>query len=383
MRHLMSALSILVLALVLGCGPTSSQPAAPKPHAPGGSDGSDAGAGTPAVPGCDPADPDANADQDGDGYSIAQGDCDDCNPTVNPGAIQVPGDATDYACNGMPGVVAACDGALAGLRDAASLAKALDQCDPRFFLSAMLVGPSDARARKVVPRFGQAMALLSNGIAADKSDADFDANVEEDPGTELSVSNSYANPLPALVGAAGCSQSQPATVNDYTELVVKLKAPSNANSFSFDFQFFSAEYPVWVCTEFNDEFLVLQESAAEFATPTNIAFDQQKNPVTVNNGFFAVCTNDPSKLETQHCTHPVSGISGTGFEDPPLGPGGSIPGGSTGWLTTTSPVSPGESVTLHFIIFDEGDHVLDSAALIDNFRWGVSVVQTPVTAPIQ
>ena len=48
------------------------------------------------------------------------------------------------------------------------------------------------------------------------------------------------------------------------ELVVTLKAPTNANSFSFDFQFFSAEYPQYVCTEFNDEFLVMQESQSEF-----------------------------------------------------------------------------------------------------------------------
>ncbi len=39
-------------------------------------------------------------------------------------------------------------------------------------------------------------------------------------------------------------------------------------------------------------------------------------------------------------------------------------------------------MTLHFIIFDEGDHILDSAALIDNFRWGTSVVTTPTTGPI-
>jgi len=180
-------------------------------------------------------------------------------------------------------------------------------------------------------------------------------------------------------------------VNDYTELVVQLKAPTNANSFSFDFQFFSAEYPVWVCTEFNDEFLVLQESHAEFSSPSNIAFDMQKHPITVNNGFFTVCTNDNTKPQTQHCARPVSDIGGTGFDDPPIPdpfdpappPDANIPGGSTGWLTTTSPITPGEEVTLHFIVFDEGDHVLDSAALIDHFRWGTSVVPTPSTTPIQ
>ncbi|HUS66698.1 MAG TPA: choice-of-anchor L domain-containing protein [Kofleriaceae bacterium] len=354
MRPFTCALSLLFI----GCGPTTRFG-----NPPGG----------PAA-----SDPNRDRDGDGDGYTPAQGDCNDDNRSINPGAIQVPGDATDYACNGMAGVVSACDGALAGSRDPASLTRAFDACDPRFWKSATLLGPSDQRARKVVSRFGvlqprggQAMALLSSGIAADKNDPDFDASVAQDPGTELGGANSSSNPLPALPGAAGCSQSQPAVVNDYTELVVKLVAPTNANSFSFDFQFFSAEYPVYVCTEFNDEFLVLQESAAQFVTPTNIAFDKQKNPVTVNNGFFTVCTNDPRKPQTQHCTHPVSDIAGTEF------------GGSTGWLTTTSPVSPGEAVTLHFIIFDEGDHVLDSAALIDNFRWGVSVVQTPTTTPIQ
>jgi hypothetical protein len=184
----------------------------------------------------------------------------------------------------------------------------------------------------------------------------------------------------------GCSQTQPGDVNDYTELTLTLKAPTNVNSFSFDFEFFSAEYPVYVCTEYNDEFLVIQQSKA-FATPTNIAFDNQHNAVTVNSGFFTVCTNDTTKAQTQHCTIPVTDIDGTGFEDPPLGGFNlgdlDIPGGATGWLTTTSPVTPGETFTLRFIVFDEGDHVLDSASLVDNFRWGTSVVSTPSTQPIQ
>ena len=198
--------------------------------------------------------------------------------------------------------------------------------------------------------------------------------------------NTFANPMPSLPSPPGCGMAQPAMVNDYTELVLKLKAPSNVNSFSFQFQFFSAEYPEYVCTQFNDEFLVLQESTGEFPTPTNIAFDMQKNPITVNNGLFTVCKNDNSKPQTQHCKSPVTDIAGTGYEDmeggipgfpglPGLGP----IGGSTGWLTTTAPVTPGEEVTLHFIIFDEGDHILDSAALIDNFQWGTQVLTAPMT----
>ncbi len=375
MRQTLLATSLVLFGL--GCGPGRL------PKANKGAMSPDAGAPPNAPPECRAMGGDPDGDQDLDGYTPAQGDCDDCNKAINPGAIQIANDPVDYACDGTPGVVqTSCDLTVSGMRDATSLVSAFDQCDPRFFKGAMLVGPSDPRARKAVRKYGvvktrsgQTMALISSGIAADKSDPDFVSGVS----TTLNYTNTYSNPAPDLLAAPDCSMaSQPTEVNDYTELLVKLKAPTNANSFSFDFQFFSREYPVYVCTQFNDEFLVLQESANEFAKPTNIAFDMQKNPVTVNSGFFTVCTNDDSKPQTQHCTMPVSGINGTGFED-----GNSTPGGSTGWLTTTSPVTPGEDITLHFIVFDEGDHILDSSALIDNFQWSATSIDKPVTIPIQ
>ena len=70
---------------------------------------------------------------------------------------------------------------------------------------------------------------------------------------------------------------------------------------------------------------------------------------------------------------------GTGY-DRTDGFGGTDPqGGSTGWLTTTVPVTPGDKIKLRFIVFDEGDHILDSAAIIDNFKWLTGVVDAPVT----
>jgi hypothetical protein len=235
---------------------------------------------------------------------------------------------------------------------------------------------------------------------------------EPEAGANLGNSNTIANPLPNIPDNPMCPQGggggmacQPAMVHDYTELVVKLKAPTNVHSFTFQFHFFSAEYPEYVCTQYNDEFLVLMESNGEFQQATNISFDANKNPITINNGLFTVCTNGSTSY-TMNCKTPVSSISGTGYEDPeqsaatPIGGIGtdgpsscsaSMPsnvgatdpiGGSTGWLTTTAPVTPGEDVVLHFIIFDEGDHIYDSAVLIDNFVWGTSVVNGPTTGPI-
>ncbi len=235
--------------------------------------------GPPGPPGCF-ANADRDTDQDQDGYTPNQGDCNDCSALINPGAMQIPGDATDYACNGQPGVVAACDTGLAGTTDGASLAKAMGFCDSRFLLSATLVQPTNIQARQVVQRFGQilpkdgaAMALISTGVAADKTMAGY---VDPQTGTALDYTNEVPNPDPSVPSVPGCSMLQPPKVNDYAELLVKLRAPTNAHSFSFNFQFFSAEYPEFVCTEFNDEFLVMMESQGEFQTATNISFDARE-----------------------------------------------------------------------------------------------------------
>jgi prepilin-type N-terminal cleavage/methylation domain-containing protein len=41
----------------------------------------------------------ANEDNDGDGYTVYQGDCDDSDPDVNPGATEIPDNAIDDDCN--------------------------------------------------------------------------------------------------------------------------------------------------------------------------------------------------------------------------------------------------------------------------------------------
>ncbi len=379
-----NTLLLASLSLIVGCAPErgdghqvlndAGQPINP-------TDGGTSG-GPPPPPNCVQNNPPMNGDQDGDGYTPAQGDCDDCNPLINPGAVQIAGDTTDYACNGMAGKPAACPAVTNAATDAMSMAQAMDLCDTRFLVSAVTTGPSVTQARRVEdafgvinPRLGSSMSLISNGIAASETDTGYSMTATQDPGNKLGSSDTFPNPLPSLPGVTGCSQTQPASVNDYTELTLTLKAPTNASTFSFDFQFFSAEYPDFVCTSFNDEFLVIQKSKA-FPTDTNIAFDSMHNAITINSGFFTVCNNDPFNPYADHCTSPVTGINGTGFE---LDGGG----GATGWLTTTSPVTPGETFTLRLVIFDEGDDQLNSDALIDNFRWGTTATTVATTTPIQ
>ena len=340
------------------------------PHGPGG--GGDAG--TVASNHLDP-----NVDSDGDGYSPNQGDCDDTNALIGPNSIEVDGDNVDNDCDGKVDNAAACDTSVAGMKTADALAQAMGICEKKFLKSAKFVGPSLEQGRNTVKGFGilkplegSAMTFISTGLATT------DLSYSPQGGTDLSAygADTYKSPYGEIQAppTSGCGQSPPTEVNDYTELALELKVPYNANSLSFQFQFFSAEYPEFVCTTFNDRFLVIVDDGT--GQPVNVAFDNQKNPVSVNNGFFTVCKNSASKPQTQHCTHPVTDIAGTGYD---VDGGGDPIGGSTGWLTTTTPVTPGDTLKVRFIIFDEGDHILDSAALIDNFKWLTEAVPGPIT----
>ncbi len=44
-------------------------------------------------------------------------------------------------------------------------------------------------------------------------------------------------------------------------------------------------------------------------------------------------------------------------------------------MTTTSPIKPGEDMTLELITWDTGDHAWDSLVLLDAFQWAL----TPAT----
>jgi Putative metal-binding motif len=363
---------------LFGCDATTRHGGGTGGNGGGGTGGGGSGGGA-SCPQNDPS-----KDGDGDGFTPAQGDCNDCDPGMNPAAIEIGGNGKDDDCNGaVDDANAACDAMAAGKKDGTSFAASIELCDARFMKSATFAGPSDDRARNVLanfgilkPRAGANFALLSSGIAVDESGAGF---INPQIGTELG--NMATNPLPNLMGASDCGQGAQNDVNDYTELVLTLKVPSNVNSFSFEFQFFSGEYPNFVCSMYNDEFLAIVQSSKTYPSPTNISFDAGMHPITVNSGFFTVCKNDPTKPQTQHCMHPPSDNQGTGYEVsniPIIG----IPGGSTGWLSTKAPIQPGEDVTLRFVIFDEGDQVLDSAVLIDNFQWGAATVSGPSTGPI-
>jgi hypothetical protein len=162
---------------------------------------------------------------------------------------------------------------------------------------------------------------------------------------------------------SGCTGGT--NINDDVGLDLTLRAPTNATGYKFDFKFYSYEFPEWVCTTFNDQFIALVNPPPEGSINGNVSFDSMNNPVSVNVAFFDVCSG---------CPLGTGELQGTGFSDSE---------GGTGWLQTTAPVEGGSTFSIRFAIWDTGDTAWDSTVVIDNFEWvanggSVDVGTTPV-----
>ncbi len=388
---------------------------------------------------------DENPDEDGDKFGVCDGDCCDkagtCGTTpglINPGAYEVAGNSVDDDCDGVvDNPITLCDSGLASSSSSpADYAKAIDICQTTTenpplaqkkwgfisggFHRANGAGTPNVNSRSIRPSFGsnvppllgQSFALLSTGRAAAPSQTNPSyASFQE--GQDMATSSpAPADWLAANGGTFPNSPGCPApgggtTANDPVMLRLRIRVPTNAKSFQVSSFFYSAEYPEWVCSPFNDFFLTLLDSsftpgAGEQPNPTdkNLAFWDAPPaggpiyPVGVNlaygnTGLFRVCKNGqtgcaPGSVlgNTSACTG-TSQLVGTGFDLS----GGSYScgtnnqlGGGTGWLNMSGNVKPGETIELRFVIWDTGDHFWDSLVVLDRFQWSVNASQ-PGTTP--
>lgn len=244
----------------------------------------------------------------------------------------------------------------------------------------------------LVPREGHRLGVLSTGIAKE-----FDGSAHEpfSPGKKMGglfgADDDGALPPGFPKGAVGCPQSR--EVHDVISLKLVLKAPKNATGFRLDFNFHSSEWPEYICSEFNDGFIAyLTAKGFNGGTPDNISFDAQKNPVSVNNGFFDRCTPQTKtgcsgeREAVSTCPGGAAELAGTGFGIVASACGvltkKASQGGATGWLSSQAAVLPEETFTLELMIWDTGDGRLDSTVLLDNFRWiGGGAVTTSTDRP--
>ncbi|MCY1068348.1 choice-of-anchor L domain-containing protein [Nannocystis sp. RBIL2] len=384
---------------------------------------------------CD-GDADEDADEDGDGWGVCSGDCCDvasgacADPElVNPGAYEYVGNTVDDDCDGNTDEEApSCDAALASdSADPLDYARALDLCqmtvenppDPKDrtwgviggkFSLADGSGLPAAVSRSIRPGFGDKIApqkhsrlmVLSSGNAADANDTK-PPFVKFEGGANLGTTSPPPQDWWTAIGGKlpnppGCNVPQVPSANDPIMLKLRIRVPTNAKSFSTKMYFFSAEYPEYVCSQYNDFFVALVDSDAE-GNPDdkNVAIYDDGNtswPIGVNlvkvaEGLFTQCQGGEVGCAAQGvptsdyngCKN-TSELIGTGFDQNDFStcdPAQTMIGGGTGWLTMTGNVSPGEVMEIRLAIWDTGGHIFDSVVLLDAWEWSLDPAEPGVT----
>lgn len=335
---------------------------------------------------CDGTKPDG--DEDGDGYTPAQGDCNDCDAAMNPGAIEITGNQQDDNCDATTDEkTATCDEALPIDEPLPALAAhALDLCkastgekDWGIIGGVWTLGDGSAAPANgqdatnfhlghgvlpdfgpnVKPRAGQRVLVLSSGAARRPSDPGFNAAMNFSKGYQSAVAPGFPKETPSCGGAVSGSPW------DATALAISVRVPTNVHGFSYDFSFYARDFPDFVCSQFNDIFFSILTPALAGQPDPNLAYDEMGSPVTLNGANFRVCScgGGPCKSgmgnKTFDCALGNAQLMGTGFEGR----------GATGWLTTTVPVEPGSAVSIRWGAYDASDGQFDSTVVMDNWQW--------------
>ena len=176
------------------------------------------------------------------------------------------------------------------------------------------------------PTHGSTFGVLTSG----------DASLADDPND--STGSGESNNGPNVRGD---------TDFDVTVLKIDLVAPAGINCLRLDLAFYSEEYPEYVGS-FNDAIIAELDtstwttSGQAITAPGNFAFDATGDVISVNS----------SGATSMSAAHAV----GTTYD------------GATVLLRAATQVTPGAH-SLFLSVFDQGDHVLDSAAFIDNIHF--------------
>ncbi len=220
-------------------------------------------------------------------------------------------------------------------------------------------GILNAFGSNVQPREGAQMLALSSGAARQPTDPGY-----------MSVGGHWKDMMPhgSPPGYPKESPSCPGVTTgepyDSAGLKLVIKTPLDALSFTFNLDFYTYEFPGFICSTFNDFFVAMMNPVPQGLVDGNISFDAQGNLISVNAGFLEVCYPQSAGGKNFPCAFGPGELLGTGYDEQANG------SAATSWLQTTAPIeNPGQNIELMFAIWDSGDGVLDSTVLIDNFKF--------------
>ena len=230
-------------------------------------------------------------------------------------------------------------------------------------------GILDGFGPSVTTQAGVRMFALSSGTARQPTDVGYKDVGGFPKGFTCAHPQGFPKESPACPGSL---TGQP---NDSAGLEIEILPPSNATGFSFDFKFYTYEWPNYVCSTFNDFFVAL-------LMPFPSAPDRRQHRLR----------QDGQPRQREQRLHrgmrlrrqPAQPVPGgrQGLRLPPRRPRPDpdrlrlrrvrvLPGSRRHELAPhhRSHRAQGEKITVRWAVYDSGDGVLDTTTLIDNFKW--------------
>jgi hypothetical protein len=173
-------------------------------------------------------------------------------------------------------------------------------------------------------------------------------------------------------GVGDCSDTLPPVwsadadgADDLIWLRFSVDVPAGTHGWTVDLAWMTAEFPERVDAATNDMFVWWQSSEAFTG-----------NVATLDGAALTVTALRPHLMKSG-LTGDAAELVGTGYEGTTSAPCDfrweSFPdcprGAATPWLTLAGRVEPGERVQMVLALFDLGDALVDTAVLVDRFRW--------------
>jgi hypothetical protein len=215
---------------------------------------------------------------------------------------------------------------------------------------------------------GKRMLAISTGAARAPGDPGYVAPTGNAHDKGYTHAAPPGQPKPSSVCPADATPGEP---HDGVALELKVRTPADAKSLSLVHQLFTSDYGDYVCSKFNDAFVVMMDPKPA-DTDGNIVVDGAGDLLGVNtSSLLRVCTPGTHNGLTFACPLGPASLVGTGFDGK----------AATGWLRTTAPVTGGSVVTLRIAVWDSGDGLGDTTVLLDDLSFSPTPATVTRTAP--